>query len=197
MTATKLYGETIAETLAGEVRFRGSPCVGNLKNTHMCTCYEHTIHHTICKHIHALQMAGAMEKQGGTPVDSRGQEESKTIWAQSLLDSIGKTQTSTSITHSAVVLAWVDTIKEYCERSFNTDFLSGHSRHCFQALYQHCLTHATLAVIIASLVSCNHYRHRCWCRWLLGQERRNKRCPASAPLSSEVVELPLSPVLCR
>lgn len=82
-------------------------------HTYMCTCYEYMLHHTICKHIHAVQMAQAPENLESMPVDSPSEEEARTSRAQSLLDSIGKMQASTSITRSAQVLACVDTIKEY------------------------------------------------------------------------------------
>lgn len=82
-------------------------------HTYMCTCYEYMLHHAICKHIHAVLMAQAPENLESMPVDSPSEEEAKTSRAQSLLDSVGKTQASTSITRSAEVLACVDTIKEY------------------------------------------------------------------------------------
>lgn len=84
-------------------------------HTYKCTCYEHMIHHTICKHIHAVQMVHAPEMQEKMPLDSPSEEESKASRAQSLLDSIGKTQASISITRSAEVLACIDTIKGYEE----------------------------------------------------------------------------------
>ncbi|XP_077553893.1 uncharacterized protein LOC144168803 isoform X1 [Haemaphysalis longicornis] len=82
-------------------------------HTYMCTCYGYMLHYTICKHIHAVQMAQAPENLESMSANSPSEEEARTSRAQSLLDSIGKMQAFTSIARSAEVLACVDTIKEY------------------------------------------------------------------------------------